>query len=141
MHRLKSRGVYKLQRLIIPQEVIFMRVIYKNDGNMTKYLLSTGESTTRVEYYILDLFKLNLAILPGDIPRSKIGFNFILTDTKNQDISTEVSNRVNSLVSKIKDHFSAGIYINLDSVELIDQERVRVTITVNEVSDNIEIEL
>ena len=44
---------------------------------MTKYLLSTGESTTRIERYILDLFKLNLQIYPGDIPGSKLGFEFL----------------------------------------------------------------
>ena len=28
-----------------------------------KYLLSTGKITTRIEYYILDLIKLNLTVL------------------------------------------------------------------------------
>ena len=45
---------------------------------MKRYLLSTGASTTEIEKYVLDLFKLYIQIYPGDIPGSNIGFNFIL---------------------------------------------------------------
>ena len=64
---------------------------------MTKYLLSTGKSTTQVEKYILDLFKLNLKIWPGDIPGlPKVGFDFILTDTKKDEVVDEVRYRVDA---------------------------------------------
>ena len=47
----------------------------------TRYLLSTGVISTKIELYILDLFKLNLGIHPGDIPHaSDMGFNMIGID-------------------------------------------------------------
>jgi hypothetical protein len=74
---------------------------------MTKYLLSTGKSTTQVEKYILDLFKLNLKIWPGDIPGlPKVGFDFILTDTKKDEVVDEVRYRVRTLVDRLKERFS-----------------------------------
>ena len=51
------------------------------------YLLSTGQITNQVEYYIIDLFKLYLNIWPKDIPgASKIGFNFIFTNKNKREI-------------------------------------------------------
>ena len=46
---------------------------------MTKYLLSTGETTSKIEEYVLDLFKMNLIIRPNDIPHfDLLGFDFTL---------------------------------------------------------------
>ena len=43
------------------------------------YLLSTGQITNQVEYYIIDLFKLYLNIWPKDIPgASKIDLTLFL---------------------------------------------------------------
>ena len=49
---------------------------------MRKYLLSTGTATDRLEYYVLDLFRLYLKIYPGDIPgASGLGFDFNLGES------------------------------------------------------------
>ena len=109
---------------------------------MTRYLLSTGQSTTRIERYILDLFKLNIQIYPNDIPGSDIGFDFILGDTKKDQILTEFGNRVSSLVNKIQSRFDNKIYkINIESIELIDETRIRVTISVGDYSDSVSLNL
>ena len=107
---------------------------------MTKYLLSTGESTTRIERYILDLFKLNLQIYPGDIPGSKLGFDFILTDTKKDELLGEIRSRVNSLIGKLQEKFDK-MEINVSSSDLIDEERVKLTVNVNDYSDSLNVNL
>lgn len=108
-----------------------------------KYLLSTGVSTSKIEYYIIDLFKLYLSIYPGDIPGApKIGFNFILTDTKKDELVNEVKYRAESLVNKIKEKFNRGISINVESIEIIDETKAKIIIRVDQVrSDNILIDL
>ena len=97
---------------------------------MMKYLLSTGMSTDKVEYYIIDLFKLYLNIWPNDIPNSpNLGFDFILTDVKKDELVSTVKSRVNQLIDKIRNKFT----IELVSVEIIDQTKVKITINVNQV--------
>lgn len=97
-----------------------------------KYLLSTGRGTNKVEEYVIDLFKLYLQIWPGDIPgASSIGFDFILTDIKRADVGNVISSRVSALVEKIREKLGDGIKIRVDSVELIDNSRIRFTITIN----------
>ena len=110
---------------------------------MTKYLLSTGKSTTQVEKYILDLFKLNLKIWPGDIPGlPKVGFDFILTDTKKDEVVDEVRYRVRTLVDRLKERFSdQKINIEVSSIDLIDSERVSVVINVGDYSDEATVNL
>lgn len=110
---------------------------------MTKYLLSTGKSTTQVEKYILDLFKLNLKIWPGDIPGlPKVGFDFILTDTKKDEVIDEVRYRVRTLVDRLKERFSdQKIDIEVSSIDLIDSERVSVVINVGDYSDEATVNL
>ena len=104
-----------------------------------KYLLSDGSSTSRVEYYIIDLFKLYLNIYPKDIPNSpNIGFDFILTDVKKDELVRNVRNRVEILVNKIKDKFTKTLSINIESIEIIDETKVKLVINVNQVqSDDI----
>ena len=103
-----------------------------------KYLLSTGELTSKIENYILDLFKLNLYIYPNDIPNSNIGFNFILGDVKKNELVSEIRTRISQLVEKLSNRFS-GIRITLDSVELLSEDIARVTVTVNQETDKIEL--
>ena len=107
-----------------------------------KYLLSTGKTTEKIERYILDLFKLNLLIFPGDIPGDKgIGFDFILTDTKKDELESVVNSRVSSLVNKINNQFKSGVSINLEKIEILDETHIRVSVSVNQESDNIEINI
>lgn len=102
---------------------------------MKKYLLSTGKSTTKVEKYVLDLFKLNLAINPGDIPESNIGFKFIITDVKKDELKSYINSQLSDLASKIVDNFN-NVKITIDNIEIINSETVRVNIIVNEYSES-----
>lgn len=108
-----------------------------------RYLLSTGLLTSKIEYYIIDLFRLYLSIYPGDIPgASTIGFDFILTDTKKDEIVSEVKSRVESLVYKIKEKFSRNIAIEIESIEIIDETKAKLIIKVDQIrSDSILIDL
>lgn len=101
---------------------------------MTKYLLSTGESTTKFEKYVLDLFKLNLKIVPGDIPNSGIGFNFILSGVKGDELLGTIKYRINTLVDRIKSRFSS-VEMSVDSVELLSKEKARIRLTINDYTD------
>ena len=110
---------------------------------MTKYLLSTGQITTKIEQYILDLFRLYMGILPGDIPGlPNVGFNFILTNTKKDEIESEVYYRVKSLVDKISGQFSnSQLRIEIESIDLISYERAKVVLKVNQYTEDIELNL
>lgn len=105
-----------------------------------KYLLSTNNITDKIEYYILDLFKLYLQIYPEDIPGSKIGFNFVLTDIKKTELPNEVKNRIEKLIIYLNGRFS-GVSLNLESIEILDEERAKITINVNNVQENVTINL
>lgn len=99
-----------------------------------KYLLSTGQSTEKIEYYVIDLFKLYLHIWPNDIPNAQsIGFDFIMTDVKKAEVVDTITDRVNKLVSKIGNMFSGSVNINTESIELIDETKVKITINVNQI--------
>lgn len=103
-----------------------------------KYLLSTGETTGKIEKYILDLFKLNMAIYPNDIPNSNIGFNFVITDVKKSELPGEIKSRITSLITRLQSRFS-GITISLESLELLSEELARVVVKVNQESEQIEL--
>lgn len=109
---------------------------------MKKFLLSTGRSTSRIEYYIIDLFKLHLGIFPGDIPYNQnLGFDFSLSDILKKDLETEVTNKLNNLVDKFQRSFGETVSISIDNIEIIDEQTVNLVITVNSVSDNITINI
>lgn len=106
-----------------------------------KYLLSTGLVTDKIEYYIIDLFKLHLSVFPNDIPGAEhIGFNFIITNTKKDELKTEVDNRLSDLINKFKKEFT-GIDINIVNSALIDETKLKLEISVNEISDIISINI
>ena len=103
-----------------------------------KYLLSTGETTGKIEKYILDLFKLNMAIYPDDFPNSHTGFNFVITDVKKSELPEEIKSRITSLITRLQSRFS-GITISLESLELLSEELARVVVRVNQESEQIEL--
>lgn len=107
---------------------------------MIKYLLSTGELTSRLEYYIIDLFKLNMQIYPDDIPWSVIGFDFIMTDTKKPDVPNEIEYRVRKLLDRFQNRFS-GVTIELESIEILDETKARVIFNVNKERGEVTINL
>ena len=107
------------------------------------YLLSTGQSTNQIEYYIIDLFKLYLHIWPNDIPGAEqIGFDFIFTNIKKKDIVSEIRSRVNILITKIKNKFTQTLNISIVSLELLDETKLRLVISVNQIqSDEILVDI
>lgn len=102
------------------------------------YLLSTGEVTSKIERYILDLFDLYLKVYPDDIPGSGIGFDFILTDIKKSELVSEVKYRVEKLVNQFQERFK-GVSIGVDSIEIIDEETANIRVRINQLSSNIEV--
>lgn len=112
---------------------------------MEKYLLSTGKSTYRLELYILDQFKLYLTVNPGDIPGdSSLGFDFTLTNVMKSELREEVSKRVMELIQKIQSEYGKGVTIVVNSLDIINEERADLVITVTaggEVMDNISVDL
>lgn len=110
---------------------------------MKKYLLSTGGSTMKIERYIMDLFRLYIQIYPGDIPGSDIGFDFILTDTKKDELPNIVQSRVSSLVSVIQDKVgnNKNIKIEVGSIQILSEERAIIEINVNDYIEELDIEI
>jgi hypothetical protein len=106
-----------------------------------KYLLSTGRLTDKLENYILDLFKLHLSVYPGDIPgANQIGFNFIITNTKKDELKSEVIGRIEGLVNSIKNKFT-GVDIKISDSALIGDNKLKLIISVNEIFDTILVDL
>ena len=102
---------------------------------MNKYLLSTGRTTTKLEYYVLDLFRLYLSIYPRDIPGAdRIGFDFNLRDTFKANLPEEVRRRVGDLVSAFRNRFKSGVNIELENCELIDERLARITVSCGEIT-------
>lgn len=121
-------------------------IFYRNRNiytiDMSKYLLSTGSTTTLLERYILDLFKLYLRIYPGDIPGlPEMGFDFILTDVKKDEVVREVTRRAESLVSVLRGKFDGNITIEISSIELINEEKISIIINVGNYSDTVDVDL
>lgn len=108
-----------------------------------KYLLSTGSFTERPEYYIIDLIRLNLQILPDEIPNSGFGFNYVITDTKKDELKNEVKSRLEVLVSRVVRRVGDSYKITISSIDLLDNSegRFKVVIDVNGVSDELVVSL
>lgn len=98
-----------------------------------KYLLSTGLLTDRVEYYIIDLFKLHLSIYPKDIPGADwLGFDFILSDIKKDELKSEVIKRLEELVNKIQKKFTS-VKIEIAESALVSETRLKLVLNINQV--------
>ena len=96
---------------------------------MATYILSSGKSTDRVEDYLLDLFELYLKIYPGDVPGvPEFGFDFNLLGVMKEDLPKEIKSRVAGLVNKVNSRFSAGIKLEVVSLEIISETKARVTV-------------
>ena len=97
-----------------------------------KFLLSTGKSTDGIEVYVIDLFKLYLNIMPGDIPGTDLGFDFVLTDTLKSNLANEIRNRVSRLVNTIQKKFDEKeVSISVSSLDIISDEKVKLVVSVN----------
>ena len=73
---------------------------------MTKYLLSTGDSTYRKEEYIIDLFRLHFNINPGDVPmKDNMGFDCSFSGVLKSELEKEIQARVSLFISQIEDYF------------------------------------
>jgi hypothetical protein len=103
-----------------------------------KFVLSTGRTTTKIEEYILDLFKLYLSVNPGDIQYlPEFGFNFTFAGIPKADLPDKIQFRMESFVKKVSESFP-GTRIVLEELSMISEETVRATISVNgTTSDNI----
>lgn len=111
---------------------------------MAKFLLSTGKSTNKIEYYIVDLFRIYLQVYPGDIPNvSGFGFNFVMDNVMKADLERELKSRINTLVSLIQERFEGnGVTITVDAISIINESLANVVISVNDVSSgDIEVNL
>lgn len=101
---------------------------------MKKYLLSTGTSTSKIEYYIIDLFKIYLTVFPKDIPgASGIGIDTSLTNIKKDRLISEIESRIKDFIKKLKNKFSQTLEINIKSLEIIDETSLRLTVDVNNI--------
>lgn len=102
-----------------------------------KYLLSTGVTTDRVDYYIIDLFKLHLSIYPGDIPNyESLGFDFIMNNIKKDELVSEIRNRLGNLVTKIQKQFQ-GIQMSITNIELLNETTLSLVINVNQTRSDV----
>lgn len=99
---------------------------------MDRYLLSTGRSTYLVEYYIMDLFKLYLQVFPGDIPgANNLGFDFTIRNVTKADLVKTIEQSVDRLIATIQRSLKQDISIKVGDIDIINEEHVKVTITVN----------
>lgn len=97
---------------------------------MARYVLSTGEVTEKPERYVQDLFRMCISIYPNDIPNSSFGFNFILGDIKKDEFTVAVTERAGELVRKVNDFIPNEVSLKLDSVDVINYEKVRIYVNI-----------
>lgn len=99
-----------------------------------KYLLTTGETTTKIEEYIIDLFRLYLTVYPDDVPHKRnIGIDFNLAGTFKDELPGKVNSLVSELINKIKTKVPESVEIEQESLDLIDEGTAKLVISVNSV--------
>lgn len=107
-----------------------------------KYLLSSGKTTDRIEHYVMDLIKLNLSIFPGDIPgMSDLGIDFIFTGTQEDELVEAIKDKCTELVDKIKSRLPGKVLIYIEGVEILDSRTLRLTVTVNNTTGPVDINM
>lgn len=105
---------------------------------MRKFLLSTGQSTDKLEYYVLDLFKMYMNVNPGDIPGApNMGFSFDLSDVLKRDLRAEIKSRLSTLIQRMQKTFDpAGVNISLAKLDIVDETLAKVVIEVNNIASD-----
>ncbi len=108
-----------------------------------KYLLSGGRGTTRIEEYLIDLFKIYLKIYPGDVPGAPdFGFDFNLQGVYQDELPAELESRVTRLVQKVNSRFSGSkISLRIESLEIISETKARLKISAGTLVDDIEVNI
>lgn len=80
-----------------------------------KYLLSSGATTENPVSYIKDIIKMNMLLLPDEIPYFKGGSNELIQDILEVNLVSHITTEVNKIISRIKSSFS-DVSISLDSI-------------------------
>ena len=90
-----------------------------------KYVLSNGKTTKDLSAYIVDLFRIYMTVYKEDIPGSNIGFDFILSDVKKDELVKVINEKSTALVGIISDRVKAisGTTIRLESIERVEVDR------------------
>lgn len=97
----------------------------------SKYLLSTGQTTHKIEEYVMDLLDLYIKVSPGDIPfLDNFGFNFTFTNIMKDDLEIELSYRLNSLIDMVKARVP-NASLKIESITLIDETKVKLVLQIN----------
>jgi hypothetical protein len=107
---------------------------------LTRFVLSTGEITGRVERYVMDLFHMHLHVYKGDIPLSDFGFNSNFGDVKKDELVKVVREKAVELCRDIAGLIS-GINLELESVNLVSEDRAVLSIRVNDERQNFEMNI
>ena len=125
--------------MILQLNVIIVKII-NQDYELPTFNRSNNKSS-RILYY--RSFQTLLKYLAkGYSGASKIGFNFIFTNTKKKDLASEITGRVEQLITKIKEKFTKTLDIKIVSLDLIDETKVKLVISVNQVeSDDILVDI
>jgi hypothetical protein len=97
---------------------------------MTNYVLSTGEITTKVERYVVDLIRMAMCVYPGDVPGRSFGFDFILGDVKKDQLRQAIIDKATDLIGMVRKFCPSNIGISLTKVQLISYSLARITISV-----------
>ena len=108
-----------------------------------KYILSGGRGTTRIEEYLIDLFKLHLSIYPGDIPGSlEYGFDFNLQGVFQDELPAELESRISRLVQKVNSRFfGSTMKLEVESLEIISPTKARLKISAGTLVDDMEVNI
>lgn len=108
-----------------------------------KYLLSGGRGTTKIEEYLIDLFKIYLKIYPGDVPGAPdYGFDFNLQGIYQDELPAELESRVTRLVQKVNSRFpNSTMKLEVESLEIISPTKARLKISAGTLVDDIEVNI
>lgn len=96
-----------------------------------RYLLSSGLTTENPVTYIKDIIKVNMLLLPNEIPYYSGGTKELISDILEVNLVSHISEEVKTIVNRVQDSFS-DIKVQLDSVN-IKGTYVEVRININDI--------
>lgn len=98
-----------------------------------KYLLTDGSTTSKIEVYVLDLFKLFMTVHTGDIIMNRsFGGEFSFSGVTNSTARIDVESKAEKIISQIKKSIPSTVILNLVGVQFVSPTEVSVSININD---------
>lgn len=102
-----------------------------------RYLLSNGRHTEDTVTYIKDVIKINMLLLPDEIPYFSGGSIEFIADILHQNLESNIREAMTQVLDRVK-LINSSVKIELKEI-LINDYSVTVRISINDIVENYEI--